>query len=333
MPDQPVEGLAEAGGEPEAGNQLGDLVLLLAGADVDAHQVLRPVDRLELAEVDHVYGDLFRGEQLLEGLVDRRLLVVVVQRDGPLGGTDGRRRASGQFGEARLEPADVAQGRGHQQELRLRQFQQRHLPGPAALRVGVEMELVHDHGAQVRGGALAEGDVGQDFGGAADDGRVLVDAGIAGDHAHVLRAENVAERKELLRHQGLDRRRVVAALSPGHGLEVRGDGDQGLSRPGRRGENDVGAGGKLHHGFILRGVERQARGFRSIQRSGCRARPDRGRPCRMFGRPGRGADQRVSLLSSLVPVVRGQAHGPRGRGARAGHPWRPTAAGLPRRDP
>ncbi len=89
--------LPKPGGEAEAGDELGNLVLFLAGADVDAHQVLRAVDRLDLAEVDHVDRDLLGGEQLFQGLVDRGLVVVVVQRDGPLRGTDGGGRAAGQL--------------------------------------------------------------------------------------------------------------------------------------------------------------------------------------------------------------------------------------------
>ena len=44
-----------------------------------------------------------------------------------------------------LEEARVAERRRHQQEPRLRQRQQRHLPGDAALAVGVVVELVHHH--------------------------------------------------------------------------------------------------------------------------------------------------------------------------------------------
>ncbi len=50
------------------------------------------------------------------------------------------------------------------------EFQERYLPRPTALRVGVKVELVHDHGAQLGRRAFAQGDVGQDFRRAADDG-------------------------------------------------------------------------------------------------------------------------------------------------------------------
>ena len=43
-----------------------------------------------------------------------------------------------------MKKRDVAERRGEQQELRLRQLEQRHLPRPAAVGLGVEVELVHD---------------------------------------------------------------------------------------------------------------------------------------------------------------------------------------------
>ncbi|MCB5294732.1 hypothetical protein BJQ90_04201 [Arthrobacter sp. SO3] len=268
VPDQPVEGFAKAGREAETGDQLGDLVLLLAGADVDAHQVLGPVNCLHLAEVHHVDGHLLGGEEFLQRLVHWRLLVVVVQRDGPLHRTDGRRRAAGQRGKAGFEAADVAERGGHQQELRLREFQQRDLPGPAALRVGVEVELVHDDGAEFCGGTLAEGDVGQDLRGAADDRGVLVDAGVAGDHADVLGAEDLAQGEELLRDERLDGSGVVTALSARHGLEVHGDSNKGFAGTGGGRQDHVGAGGKLHDGLVLGGVEGQPAGFRPLDEAG-----------------------------------------------------------------
>jgi hypothetical protein len=112
------------------------------------------------------------------------------------------------------------------EELCLRKFQQRNLPRPAALRVGVEVELVHDHCAQFGRRAFAQGGVGQDLGGAADDRGVLVHPGVAGDHADVLRPEDLAESEELLGHQGLDGGRVVASLAAGHRLEVGGNGNK-----------------------------------------------------------------------------------------------------------
>lgn len=74
--------------------------------------------------------------------------------------------------------AHVAEGGAHQQELRVRQREQRHLPGPAAIGVGVEVELVHHHAGHLRRGALAQGLVREDLRRAADDRRLGVDGGV-----------------------------------------------------------------------------------------------------------------------------------------------------------
>src|SRR6185312_12460101 len=175
-------------------------------------------------------GDLLGGEEFLEGLVHARLDVVVVQGDGPLAGGDGGGVPVGQLGQLALEAADVAQGGAHEQELRLRQLQQGQLPGPAALRVRVVVELVHDDHADVGVLALAQGNVGQDLGRAADDGGVLVHGGVSRDHADVFGPEDLAQGKELLGDERLDGGRVVACGAAGHGVEVGGDGHHGLAR-------------------------------------------------------------------------------------------------------
>jgi len=54
---QPLQGFAEARAEAEVPDQLGDLVLLLTGADVDAGQRLGPFQRRGLGEVHDVHGD------------------------------------------------------------------------------------------------------------------------------------------------------------------------------------------------------------------------------------------------------------------------------------
>src|SRR6266700_43856 len=128
-----------------------------------------------------------------------------------------------------LEPGDVAERGRHEQELGPRQLDQRHLPGPAAVRVGVVVELVHDHQVGVRLGAVPQRDVGEHLGGAADDRRLRVDAAVAGHHPDVDRAEDVAEREELLRDQRLDRRGVEAAVSGRQRDEMGGGGDQALA--------------------------------------------------------------------------------------------------------
>ncbi len=141
------------------------------------------------------------------------------------------------------------------------QLQQRDLPGPPALGVGVEVEFVHDDRTEFGGGPFAEGNVREDLCRAADDRRVLVHAGITGDHANVFCTEDVAQGKELLRDQSLDGRCVVAALAPRHGLEVRRDGHQRLSGARWGCKDDVGTGGELHDGLVLGGVQVQPPAF------------------------------------------------------------------------
>ena len=103
------------------------------------------------------------------------------------------------------------------------------MPSRAARVVGIIMELVHDDVVHFGVRAVAEGDVGEDLGGTADDGRVVVDGGVAGDHADVFRAEDVAEGKEFLVGERLDRDGVVGAAALAEGFELEGEGDQRFS--------------------------------------------------------------------------------------------------------
>ena len=98
----------------------------------------------------------------------------------------------------------------------MRQGEQWHLPGPAAVGVGKIVELVHGDAAHVGALALAQCIVGKDFCRAADDGRLGVDMRVAGDHADVIAAEHLYQVEELFADQSLDRSRVVAALALRH---------------------------------------------------------------------------------------------------------------------
>ena len=188
----------------------------------------------------------------------RRRRVVVVQRHRALGVGDQRGRPAGAAGEVLAQERDVAERGRHQQELGLRQLEQRHLPGPAAVGVAVEVELVHHHEADVGVGALAQRDVGQHLGGAGDDRRVGVDRGVAGEHADVGRAEDAAEGEELLADQRLDRRGVVAAPSGRQRRVLRAGGHQRLARAGRRRQDDVRAADQLDQRLLLRRVQHGA---------------------------------------------------------------------------
>ena len=199
------------------------------------------LDGVLLGEVHDVDRRLVGRHQLLERLRQRRQRPGEGQRHRPLGVRDQRGLAAVAPGHVGGELGDVAEGGRHQHELRLRQLDQRHLPGPAAVGLGVEVELVHHHEPDVGRRALAQRDVGQDLGGAADDRRVGVDRGVTGQHPDVLGTEDLAELEELLADQRLDRRRVVGDLVLGQRRRVGGHGDQRLAGTGGRGQHDVAA--------------------------------------------------------------------------------------------
>ena len=221
VPHQPRQGAPEPSGEPEVADQVGDRVLLSAGADVQAHQRLGLLDRRRLGEMHDIDGRTMSAQQLFERLVQRRRDVGEVQWHRPVGAGHDRGVAICTSGERVSEPTDVTEGGRHQQELRSGQLDERHLPGPAAVWVGVEVELVHHDQPDVGSRPLAQGEVGQDLSRAADDRRTPVDRRVAGHHADVGRPEGAAQVEELLAHQRLDRRGVEAAPTVGQRGELR----------------------------------------------------------------------------------------------------------------
>ncbi len=227
--DEALQVLPDGGVEPEATHLLAYRRLLLPGEHVDAAEVLGLLGCRLLGEVDYVDRRPIGVDELDDRLVERRLPILAGQRNRPDaarhgdGGTPGP--ACQVFGEA---------GRGsergrHEQELRVRQLQERNLPGPTTLRIAVEVELVGHHQPERAVGALPEGLVGEDLGRGADDRRVLVHRGIAGDHAHVLGSEVPGQGEELLANQGLDRGGVDAPLAPGQRRCMRCGGHQRLT--------------------------------------------------------------------------------------------------------
>ena len=256
---EPLPDLRAVGaGELEAFERAAQGVLLLARADVDAGEVLRALGGFQLGEVDDIDGGLALRHQAFERRGQRQLGVGVFQRHGPVLGGDGDGGAPVQAREFRLEEGRVAERGGHQEEARLRQRQQRHLPGHAALAVGVVVELVHDDLLHVGLRPLAQGDVGENLGGAAEDGGVAVDGGVARAQADVVRAELAAQAEPLLVDQGLDGAGVDGALALRKGLEMHRRGHQRFARAGRRVEDDVLFLEQLQDGRLLRRVEPQA---------------------------------------------------------------------------
>ena len=258
VPHQPRQRPAEAGREAKAADSLGNGVPLGPGRDVDAGQRLGAFQCGRLGGVNDVHRCLSGRQQLLEGLVHRRTGVVEVQRHRSLVGRHHRGRSAGTPGEVVPEATDVTQRRRHQQELRPRQLEQRNLPGPAALRVGVVVELVHHDQPEVGVGPLPQRLVRDDLGGRREDRCLRVDRRVAGEHADVLGTEGGAQSKELLRHECLDRCCPDPSLAEGEAAEQRAGRDQALARPGGGREHDVAAGDELDQRLGLSRVELQA---------------------------------------------------------------------------
>ena len=304
VPHQPRERLAEPGGEAEVADRRGDRVLVLAAGHVDAHQRLGPFERGGLGEVHDVDRCLLGVEQLGDGLVHRRRRVVEVQRDRAFGVLDQCGGASGATGEVLAQRGGVTERGRHEQELHVRQLEQRHLPGPAAVGLAVEVELVHHDLADVGSGPLTECLVGENLCGAADHGCVRIHGGVTGEHADLVGAERVAEVEELLADQRLDRRRVVRAHALAQRGHVRSERHQRLAAAGGCGEHHVRAGGELEQRLLLRRVRRQA----------LPAGPaDEGlvEPVRVTGVRGRDRAQRGGGGGHPVRVPEGPRTGPR----------------------
>ncbi len=205
VPHQPRQRLPELRREPEAADQLGYPVLLLARAQRCARQGLCALGGPVLGGVHDVDRRLVRLEELGELLVHRLERPRERQRHRALDPSDLGRSPARLALEVGAKLRRVAQRRGHEQELRAGHLQQRHLVGPPALGVGVVVELVHDDEGDVGVGTVTQGRVGEHLRGAAQDRGVAVDAGVAGRHADLVGAEDVAECEELLADQRLDR--------------------------------------------------------------------------------------------------------------------------------
>ena len=252
---QLVQRLTEARTEAEFRNQLGDAFLIFLRGDSHREQGVRLLQRRLLREVHNVDRGLLGLHELLHGLLNRGGGVVEVQGDGALGMSHQVTLTTGQRRHLLLEASRIAQSRAHQQELRLRKLQQGKLPRPAALRVRVEMELVHNDLAEVRILALAQGNIGENLRGATDNGRLRINGGVAGNHAHVLGTKNIDQVKELLRHQRLNGGGVVGALTGRQARKMRGNSHSGLTRTGRGCQHHVMSGGNAQNGLVLGGVQ------------------------------------------------------------------------------
>ena len=242
-------------GELESGQFPAKHGFFLARADVEAGEILRALSRFGLCEMHHIDRRFALAHQPFERLGQRRLRVRELERHRALDGFHRHARLPVAPGQFLLEEAGVAECGRHEEEPRLRQRQERHLPGHAAVAVGVPVELVHDDVPDVGLAAFAQGDVGQDLRGAAEDGRVAVDRGVARAQADVVGTELAAERHPLLVDKSLDGAGVNRAVALGQRLEMQRRGDQRLARPGRGIQDDVLLIEQFQNRLFLRRVE------------------------------------------------------------------------------
>ena len=254
--EQRLEGLPEALRKRHTRQLRGDRLLLLGRNQRGTVKGLRGRHGVTLGEMHDVDRPAALAQQPLHRIGQAVHDVLEFEGHGALCIVDKGHVAPGALLPRTLETRRVAQRRAHRDHLWGPQLQERHLPRPPALTVPVEVELVHDDHVRVQRGPLTQRLIREDLSRAADDGRVGVEGYVAGHHADVIRAEQGHEVKELLRHQGLERRRVIGAAPVRHRREVRGQRDHRLTRPrgGRR--NHVVARQDLHQGLLLVRVER-----------------------------------------------------------------------------
>ena len=224
--EKALEVLADRRVEAEVTHLGADRRLLFLGADREAREGLCRLERRFLREVHDIDRGALSCEQRFDRLVNLRGLPSKVEGHGSLLARHRDGFSAGALREFGLEKLGRPERRRHQQVLHLGQLQDRNLPRPPTLRVGVVVKLVDDDESNVSSGARPKRDIGQDLLRATDDRCFWVDRRIAGDHADVVRAKLAAEREELLRNQCLDRCGVIAALIACHCGEMAGHANE-----------------------------------------------------------------------------------------------------------
>ena len=210
---QTLQNLTERRGELRVLDRLRNGRTLLLAGHSRARQSVRRLQCGILREMHHIDRRFPSAEGQFDGFLQRvkRVLVRQRYRTRRIGDdVDVRVRHVLQFVGNRI---DVAQCGAHQQKLRVRQCQQRNLPSPTTLRIAIIMEFVHRHTADIGMTALTQCLVRKNLRSAADDRRIGVDVRVSGDHADVLTTEHLHQIKEFLRHQRLDRSRVIRATA------------------------------------------------------------------------------------------------------------------------
>ncbi len=229
--EEAAQRLTEALGEGEPLDLLGDARLLVLRREVDREQSGGEFDGPVLGVGDDVDGGLVMADEGPRRIGERFRRVFEVERHGAGRRGDHRGIAPGRVRHRPPDLGGVAEGRGHEDELCLRQFEERDLPGPASGGVGEVVELVHDDHADVEDAAFARRLVREDLRGRADDRGVAVDGRVPGDHADVLGSEGVDEGEELLAHERLERGGVVGPDAAGERGVEREEGDEDFPEP------------------------------------------------------------------------------------------------------
>ena len=234
-----------------------DPLLFLPRADIRAHEILRALRRVGLREMDDIDGGLAARHQPFQRLRQRRLGVGKLQRHRAVLRRDGHRFQAVEPRQFLGKKCGLAERRRHEQEARARQREQRHLPGRAALAVGIVVKLVHDHVLHVGRRAFAQRDVREDLRRAAEDRRVAIHRRVARAQPHIFRPKLPAEREPLFIHQRLDRAGVNRPPSLRQALEMQRRRDQRFPRAGGRVEDDVLPVIQFQNRLLLRRIEHQ----------------------------------------------------------------------------
>jgi hypothetical protein len=130
--------------EAEAADGLANPLPFVTVRNPRAGQRLRQIRGFALREAHDVDRCESVGEKALDGLVQRRLGVLEVERNGPILGMHPGHDPARATLDILDDATHVTQRRGEQQEGRVRQDEQRRLPCNPAVPVRVVMELVHD---------------------------------------------------------------------------------------------------------------------------------------------------------------------------------------------
>ena len=189
---KPLERRSEALLKAEAANLIGDRLALLAGGEIGAHNRPGQLCCLPLGKRHNVDGSLIVADEGVKGFLQRFFRVAEFQRHRSLCTRHIGRGTPSEFLHALGDSGSVAEGCGHEDELRLRQRQQRHLPRPAALGIAEVVEFVHDDDSHVQHWAFTQRLVGEDLRRGADDGSARVDRTVTGDHADVVGTQALA---------------------------------------------------------------------------------------------------------------------------------------------